>query len=800
MSESVEIKAHAPVIQTDNNEMSVGLNMRTVQELPIVDRNHQELVNLQPGVTPPVVAFPLTLDPQRQRIWNTNGQPYWANWQGFDGVTNYEPMLGIAVRIFPEETIKQFNVASANYPASEGFASGTVSYVASRPGTNGWHGSLFEFHKDNNLVARGPFDVNGNTPRLTYNQFGATIGGPVVRDRIFFFGSWEGNYNRGAQTTVLTVPTDAMLAGNFNGIQGTTIFNPASGTVTGANRTTFTNNTIPTASFNSTARALLPFFPTANQPGLANNFVGNLAYANDWQKFDGRIDGNFSDHTMGFLRYGYSNAHATQNSAFGSSLGLGDANRVVAQNALVDISHSHGNLTGDFRFGYNRYEMNEFPMGSQAPIGAALGIANAPNQFLPSFNVGGFTFGSSATSPQRGVDNTFDWTTAWAWHTSMHNIKFGVDIQHYRTDGFNNLFFGSLGTQVFGSGATLSASLNPSTFGTSNLFPNAFAAFLLGAPSASGTTFFNTTPTARQTWYAGWAGDTINIARIVTLDFGVRYEAYSPITPRNAGGAMIYNPANNTTAFIGENGLNVQDWDTNNIAPRVGLAVRFTPRTVFRAGYGLYYFQTPIAYSGYMPSTFGTFNGAAGGFTTVTPFNNATFPGLNPTPAPPTTNVAPNGPMNVLLNGTATNPYTQQFNAQIQQEFVDGLLLGVGYQGVLGRQLPYSYQFNQGLPGTGLLGLPLFSVGRTASTSAFATGLNSNYNALQVNLTKRMGHGFQFQGAYTWSKTLGYTAGNGGLLNPSSRGANYGPLDWDRKHMLTIAHFGTCPSVPARNI
>jgi len=149
--------------------------------------------------------------------------------------------------------------------------------------------------------------------------------------------------------------------------------------------------------------------------------------------------------------------------------------------------------------------------------------------------------------------------------------------------------------------------------------------------------------------------------------------------------------------------------------------------------------------------------------------------------------------MNVLQNGTATTPYTQQFNAQIQQEFVDGIVLGLGYQGVLGRQLPYSYQMNQGLPGTGLAGLPLISTGRTASTTAYASGLTSNYNALQVNLTKRMGHGFQFQGAYTWSKTLGYTNNNGSLLNPFNRGANYGLADTDRRHMLTIAHVWDLP-------
>jgi len=577
-------------------------------------------------------------------------------------------------------------------------------------------------------------------------------------------------------------------------LPGITIFNPATGTTAGLNRTAFTNNNIPVTSFNSTARALLPLIPLANQPGLANNFVGNVPYANDWQKFDGRIDAHFSDNTLGFLRYGYTNAHATQNSIVGSALGLGDANRIVGQNAVFDIAHTHGHLMGDLRFGYNRYVMNEFPMGSQAAIGSALGIANASDQFLPSFNVGGvLNLGSSATSPQRGVDNSFNWNTSWALRTSMHNIKFGADIQHYRTDGFNNLFFGSLGTQVFGPGATLSASANPALIGTSNLFPNAFAAFLLGTPSATGTTFFNSTPSARQTWYAGWVGDTINLYRIVTLELGLRYEVFSPITPRHAGGAMLFNPVTNTTSAIGPGDTNTQDYDLNNLAPRVGLAVRVTPKTVFRAGSAMNYFQAPIPLTGYMPSTYGTFQGTAGGFTTVAPFTNATFPGLLNTPNPPTSSLAPNGPLNVRGNGTFEIPYVQHFNAQLQQEFVDGIVLGLGYQGELGRHLPYHYELNQGLPGSGLAGLPLIGIGRTASTLAYANGLTSNYNALQVNLTKRMGHGFQFQGAYTYSKTLGYTGENGLLLNNFNLRSNYGPADFDRQHMLTIAHVWDLP-------
>jgi hypothetical protein len=198
-------------------------------------------------------------------------------------------------------------------------------------------------------------------------------------------------------------------------------------------------------------------------------------------------------------------------------------------------------------------------------------------------------------------------------------------------------------------------------------------------------------------------------------------------------------------------------------------------------------------FSGYMPAMFGTYQGVSGGFTTVQPYAANAFPALQGTPAPAVNNAAPNGPLNTLLNNKAEIPYVQHFNAQIQQEFVDGIVLGLEYQGELGRHLPYHYELNQGLPGTGLAGLPLFALGRTASTMAYDYGLNSNYNALQINLTKRMGHGLQFQAAYTYSKALGYTGENGLLLNRFDRQSNYGPADYDRQHMLTISHVWDLP-------
>jgi hypothetical protein len=788
MNKTVEIKGRAPVMQTDNDEMSLGINMRSVQELPVIDRNHQQLVQLQPGVTLPEIRYPLTEDPQRQREWNTNGQPYYANRQGLEGVTNYEPMRGLAVRVVPDEAVQQFDVATANYPESRGFGAGALTQIVTRPGTNGWHGSLFEFHSGTELHARSPFDITGDAARLTYNQFGATVGGPIKTDRYFFFGSYEGNYNRGAAPTLSTVPTDAMRLGNFSGLQGVTIFDPSTGTPTGLNRTPLLNNTIPGGSISPVASALLPYIPFANQPGLFNNYIANIPYANDWQKADGRIDGHFTDRSNAFLRYGFTNAHATQNSIFGSSLGLGDANRTIGQNAVADFTHTHGNWTGEVRLGYNRYVMNQIPMGSQAPIGAALGIANAPNQFLPTFDIAGIRFGSVPTSPQRAVDNTYNVNGSGAWRTSTHNVQFGVDVQNYRTDGFNNLSYGALGTSVFGPGATMVSNVNPAAVGATNLFPNAFAAFLLNTPSNTGSMFFHTAPTVRQTWYAGWVGDTLNFGQNVTVQLGLRYEVYSPLRPKRDGDLRLFNPLSNTLVPMG---TDFGEYDLNNWAPRVGIAWRASSRTAVRAGWGLNYYQVPVLFSGVQPDVFGVFDGVNGIFTTVPGYTAATFPGVIPVPTP--TIQAPNGPLNLLLTNRRGTPMVQQFNAQVQQEFGDGIVLGVAYQGALGRHLPFNYQFNQGLSGSGLLGLPLLGVGRTASTLAYDYGANSNYNALQINLTKRMGHGLQFQGAYTWSKPLGYTTESGFLLNQFKRRLNYGPADYDHRHMLTLAHVWDLP-------
>jgi len=515
------------------------------------------------------------------------------------------------------------------------------------------------------------------------------------------------------------------------------------------------------------------------------------------------LDQHFSDSTNMFLRYGFTNYWAAESSPLGDVIGAGTRSRLINHNAVIGLVHNFTTrLSSDLRMGYNRYDQRLNPLSDQTALGSALGLRNFGNN-LVGINISGFApIGAPAYVPENPVDNTFNWVWNWGLHTSMHNVKWGIDIRRIRSDGFTeNLWgnqFGANGTAFFGPGATMSAS-GPvlSQYGVTS---NALAAFLLGAPSQVGISNFLTTPTIRQMQYGAWIGDSFQLGHRVSLDLGLRYELYSPLEPRNSGGAAFFDPTNNTFNFagIGNVGMSRMDYDLNNFAPRVGISMRATEKTVVRAGYSMQYFQMPYILSGFTAPMFGSVSGVQGGFTTAA-FNGTFGPTVTSSVAAPSTltNGASAGNLpaiaSPILQGAVDTPYVQSFNAQVQQEFYWGTVLTVGYVGALDRHLPGVRELNAALPGTGTAGLPFFGLGRTASTLGFESGLTSNYHSLQVNLNKRFSRGLSAAASYTWSKAQGYTSNNMMLLNSFNRQANYGPLDYDRQHVLTISHLWELP-------
>ena len=827
ITETVELTARSSMVQTENAVQSLSLTTKAIDSYPNLDRNWMQLNGFATGVTPPLPLLPAVVDPAQQRFFSVTGQNPFLSQYYQDGMINQEPFRGTAIRVSPYATIQDFSIRTAALPAERGFTAAGWSNIQSQVGTNNWHGTGFWFGSYDELNTRSWFSPfggdngngNGNDPTsLAYNQFGGTFGGPFRKDRTFFFGSYEGTYDRDHRPAFATVPTLEMRRGNFSGIPGLTLYNPATGTATGAGRSQFSNNVIPVGQINPFSASIASRLPAPNLDGLFQNYAATSYLRRDGNKFDGRLDQRFGDNTNFFLRYGYSNWGVVEESPLGETFGGGFTTRLIAQNAIASVTHNFSpSMLGEVRFGYNRYQEST----------STRAFSETSFLGLPSSQLEAIQFaGGTTLSPypdigtNQGTDNTYNLITDWMLTKSRHQIRFGADVRNLQSTGFNRLEFGPRGTAVFEPGPTSLAGAEP---GTAGAYPNSFASFLLGAPSQLGQSTFLVTPGVEQWQVAGYAADRVNLAfgglRGVTLDLGVRYDVFSPLEPRTDGSVQLFNPINNTFDFPGIGGIErrTQDWDYNNVSPRVGIAISPGDRTVIRAGYSLNYFQVPYRVSGIQPAVAGAVLGTSGTFTPVPgSFGPNTFQQV-PTQDLQNGVSAGNLPV-VFTTKKAITPYVQTYNFQWQQELPASILFQIGYVGSIGRQLPFLNELNVAQPGTGVAGLPFvgafggvngparsanvglpgrFSAtvpaGRTASTALYDSGLNSNYNSLQTSFSKRLSHTLNFQASYTYAKSLDFNSDFGRLLNPFNRSLNYASSDYDHQHNLIIAYLWEVP-------
>ncbi len=766
-----EIKATSSTIQAESAEISRAYTTRTVRSLPLIDRQNQDLISLMPGVSPPVINSDRIADPQRSRIYNVNGLPSYANAYYQDGAYQNEQFSGTQSRIAPNVAIQQLDVRTSNFNAEYGLAGGAYVNNVTRPGTNPLHGSLFGLHSNRFMTTRNPLNFSANDPGFNTNQFGGSLGGPVVKDKTFWFLGYEAFLRRGSILQFDTVPTAGIRTGNFSEMPGTMIFIPSSGSANGSNRILFPNSTIPQSWFHPASLRILSSLPLPNQPGSANNLVGSGMLREDQHRMDGKIDHRFSEKSTGFFRYGFTHGGVDQGSQLGA-LGNGAQAAMRNHNAVASLTQSFSNsLAAEFRVGYSRFRNAILPMDVGGNLGsdlASLGFA----QGLPQINITGYgTYGLPSNYPSKPVNNTYEAATNWNFHTGMHHLKMGAQAVEIRADGFNNPMMSQRGIFNFGPGATSSPN---GTGNNQNYSNNSFAAFLLGRPTSAAVASFEQTPTYRQTLLSGYITDTINLWKNVHLELGVRYDLFSPLQTRGDNGAASFDLLTGTRSLNNGSG----DYDRNNIAPRVGIVIRPIERIAIRAGYGIQYFATPFLYSGINQSALGTQSGFIGGFGST----NFILPTVN------STTVYNQAFMQTPRD--AQTPYVQSFNFMVQSDLGNGFLMDIGYVGNLGRQLPYNRAVNFAAPGSGASGLPFAQFNRTAGIDVRSTGVNSNYNALQVNLTKRFGAGLSMAGAYTFGKVLdtGFDQ-----LNPFDTRNNYGPADFDRKHVLAVSHMWQLP-------
>ena len=773
----LEIQAESPTLQTDTAEVSRSYDSVTIRELPILDRQNQELVTLMPGITPPVRAADRITDPQRTRAFNVNGQPSYVNLNNQDGAYDTEPFSGRPLRVAPDESVQALDVRTSNYNAEYGVAGGSWASTVTRPGTNAIHGSLFEFNTNNFFHAGRTFTQSKSTPGFTTNQFGATVGGPVIPDKVFWFLSYEGYIQRGSQEAVATVPGSAFANGNFSQVPGVVIFTPLTGAQPGAPRVPFPNNVIPPTLLDRNSQQILSLLPTPNVPGFTNNLVGSVRQLDDTHRIDGKVDHRFSERSTGFFRYGFTQASINQGSLLGAEGNPTNA-EYRGTNGVASISEVFKtSLLGEFRFAYDRYRNQIAPYGNFSSLSGLTGFPNG----LPSITLSGFTpLGFGSNVPSKQVDNVYEGTSNWVAHWGINSIKFGADVRELQVNGITNQFFSRSGSFVFGPGATLGSAASAASLTPATLQTNSLAGFLLGAPTQAGVATPTLEPGFRQRQYSAYLSDAVNLFQKVYLELGVRYDIFSPVDASNAGSSVTFNPATNTVTPVGLNGgsLHTSRYDLNNLAPRVGIAFHPIQRLVFRAGYGIHYFPTPLSL---LPVNFVNQSVQVGAAAAL-PTTNFTIPTV---PAASPFGVAPNTPLFTSPRDLHA-PYLQTYSAMVQGDLGNGFLLDLGYIGNLGRELPMDV-VQAGLPGTGFSGL---YPGRTAATILATQGTTSNYNSTQVNLTKKFAGGLALASAYTYGKALDYGFN---ALNPYNRRSNYGPADWDRTHILSVSHVWRLP-------
>jgi hypothetical protein len=715
VTESIEVQGEAPLVDTSNTSIGKVVDQKRVSELPLNGRNALALTLLTPSVKSnagPTSSGFADRGIQLSSI-SINGGPNAMNGQLLDGGNNIQSYIG-EVAINPGvDSVEEFKVQSGGMSAEYGFTAGGVINMVTRSGTNKLHGSVYNFLRNDALDARNTFAAT--KPPFRYNQFGASVGGPVIKDRTFFFGNWEEyRFNR-SRALIASFPTIGQRTGNFSDLfnaNGTAIpiFDPFStqGTGAAATRSVYPGNLIPATQLDPVARAINEFYPLPNRAPTdrftnANNFIGVAKEIQSMRQYTIKGDHKFSSNNSMFGRYSFFN-HKTDNGGGGAAL---YPNEVVGKrdddlkNWNVVLSDTHivsPTIVNELRIGATRgyfpFIVRSFGGGWPQKLGLP---SIVPADTFPAINNGltGFNTGTA------GVRGSLNWQFLDQLNIirGKHSMKIGFDLRLLQ--GHNLQRSAPSGSYAFAAGLTGNPT-SPAGTGSS------YASFLLGAVSnASVSTHVGESQVSHS--ISGYFQDDWKISRRLTLNLGLRYDFQSQAVERNNGATnfdptcRLPNGLAGCIVFAGVGGQprNWRNEDYSNIGPRLGLAydVFGNTKTILRAAYGMMY---P---SQMWRENYGNANGFAQTNTSY-PQNDPNRPAFLLRQGFPSAPVAPLGralsPGAFLGQGVALDeadgniPRIQQFSVSLQQQVWKSWLFEASYAGNLGRGLTAgSYDLNQ---------------------------------------------------------------------------------------------------------
>lgn len=835
MSQTVTVTGAPPLLQTTNAEVTTDLTSHIIQSLPVINRNFTSFELLVPGTVKNNFQHPLNENPGNDILVNTNGQEYANDNFMIDGTTNNDAVLGIINVNPPLDSIQEAKVTTSNYQAEFSQAGGSVIQVQTKSGSNQIHGSLFEYLQNDIFQARDPFTqgihapgtpapAHRGIPELRWNQFGGSVGGPIKKDKAWWFFDYQGNREDLGGSTQTRVPTAAERQGSLADL-GVNIYNPATGNPDGTGRQLFTGAQIPTTSIVPQAANLLNFLPLPNLPGASGpgeNYLANGVNNYDTDQFDIRVDHNLTDKFTYFGRYSYENIYVLSPGAFGLYGGPevnpqgvnmyeGRSNGLTDNGVLgADYTISPTMLT-DFRFGATRYRVLENPLDANTNLAAQAGIPgiNLPSLAgsggLPDMNINGtgaFRMGFQCNCPLHETENVFQWVNNWTKIVGNHTIKWGGQVeaaQNLRLPSDNH----RAGVYAFQPNVTSSLTDTKSGAG--------LASFLLGDPNQfQRFAQISTNQQDRQKRMFYFVQDTWRITPKLTLNYGLRWDTWFADTSLHPGQGGRYDISNNTVYIPGVGGVSQSggvNTDYHNFSPRLAIAYALTPKTVIRTGYGRSYFA----------GTFGwNFNDlAADIYPSIVNQNLSTTNSFFPVefvagapPAQPSLGTAPPLPVFPAIpsNGRLplpdkigtphiptnnTIPWVDSYNFTVEHQFGASLTASAGYVGNVGRDLNMGWNMNSAIPGPGTnfdLRRPYFAqFGIEQTIFNKCDCESSNYNALQVQVVKKYSNNLSIIANYTYQRALDFGE-FGTATDQYDTKLDYGPASFNRTQVFTLGH------------
>ena len=836
-AETIMVTGDAPLLQSDSSVIGTAITGKLVQDLPLNGRNYIQLAQLVPGVSPgPANGLATGTRPDDRRLnssFSVNGQDPVVNNNMIDGMDNNERFIG-TIGVRPSiDAIQEFKVLTSMYSAEISRTSGGVVNILTKAGGNEIHGTLFEFLRNDVLDANGNYNLTGGTQlakqKFRQNQFGGSVGGPIRKDKTFFFGDFESLRIRQGIPITATVPTAKQAIGDFSenctaGFSAAGICATAGQQLTVANATgTAPAGAVPfnrldiapyRAQLDTLAGKISALYPLPTGPGInTTNYASSPVRPQNANTFDARVDHSLNPNWNLFGRYSFNDVTTTQPTGFpdvngvnpGGLFAFAGTNATRAQNIqLNSVKAIRPNLLLELKAGFTRTAIQSKTVNDGKNTATTVGFpCNAVSCVntgdeqtfgLPRLLIQGFQeLGDAVFVPLLLFNNTFQYSGSVTWNRGSHNWKFGANLIRRQFSPVQSA--SARGTFTF----------NASTGNAPAPLNNGYANFLLGVPVT-----INRTTSLYKPGYRGWetgfyVQDDWRVNGKLTLNIGIRHDVYTAKTEVYDRMAN-FDPLKSLVLVAGQNGSRTADITTDfgSIAPRFGFAATLGKGTVLRGGFGLSYFPGDYASGVALKNPPFTAALTCGPLTTGSLTNTGCPAGIgtlaqgSPIPLPPSgfptangaldlTRIPPSSMSAVDFDFQASLNY--QFNVTLEKQ-MGANVVSLAYIGTRGRNLPMALgDINRALPsGAATANVRPYAVSapRLTTIGYFAFQGTAAYNSMQLSFNRRLARGFSFTSGYTLANGqdnitgLGTsTGGYGNMIGPFAQAIeNVKKYDW----------------------